>query len=953
MRGAVWLALVSSLVVKGQYPVTHVHEVRAGARKLHVRCLVQDGQGLLWLGCQEGLFRWDGQRAEILSANPTGGITALAADSSRVYAATDKGSVWSWNGFVTDTVLVDTLLVDHPVRALVVDDAGGLWVGTYGAGLWYRGPTGVVRFGAAQGLPDEHVNALLALPSGGVAVATDQGVAFVRPDQGVWKHVSDRQGAPDNLVLSLAIGPDGSVFAGTDRGGAFRSSPNGEDITPLPATQGLGPVAQLSFTQGQLCMGTPHGVWVWDLASTYAYSPATGTTQGKGLRPLCLANVADGALWWCSGGPSLYRCDPRALEVPAFQGVDLRMATAICSAKDGRLWFATRQGLFVHASAFQDTSMLHRLPLAIDAQAPVVALHADEAGNMWVGTFGNGVYRIAATGATTHYTVDQGLPNDHVLALHSRTTSGGVEVWFATLDGPCRLREGLAPVFERVVLPGTTFLFDVLALPNNGPVYFATDGNGIVRWSPSGATALLPADKRARTFYSLCQAANGTVWALGPGTGVCAVGPNALEALATGEPLMGGDPFGLAPLGNALLVAGSEGVVRFDPVTHQWQDVGAELGLLGIGAEINPFAKDEDGALWLACNKGLVRLKPPTPDALLSAPAVITDVLVMDKRVDLRQPPQLKAHENYITFRFAGLHYAWPERVEFDYRLLGLDSTVKHTGDAQISYSRLPPGSYRFQLRTALGEARMPAPWTSFSFTVKPQWWRTPWAFFGLVATLAAVIYAVLRARIRHVRLTARLQEEKVRAELDLLRNQVNPHFLFNSFNTLIALVEQDRTMAIAHVGQLSDFFRSMLQMRDRELITLREEMTVVSTYFDLEQRRFGDRIALLQQLDLQALDRFVPPLSVQLLVENAIKHNVATGDQPLHISVRAAQGELTVRNLHRPRVDPLPSTGFGLSTTRKRYATLTQRPVRVWQDGEHFCVSIPLLEHCDERVDS
>jgi LytS/YehU family sensor histidine kinase len=172
----------------------------------------------------------------------------------------------------------------------------------------------------------------------------------------------------------------------------------------------------------------------------------------------------------------------------------------------------------------------------------------------------------------------------------------------------------------------------------------------------------------------------------------------------------------------------------------------------------------------------------------------------------------------------------------------------------------------------------------------------------------------------------------------------VNPHFLFNSFNTLIELIEEDQVKAVEHVEQLSEFFRNILQVRDKDLIPLREELRLLDTYFYLEQRRFGDRIALHTVIPEELRDQLLPPLTLQLLVENAIKHNAATLGSPLVVEVRTFDHSIEVSNPIQVRRVSAPSTGFGIHSIRQRYAALTPRSVEVMNDGAYFRVRIPLL---------
>jgi Histidine kinase len=196
-----------------------------------------------------------------------------------------------------------------------------------------------------------------------------------------------------------------------------------------------------------------------------------------------------------------------------------------------------------------------------------------------------------------------------------------------------------------------------------------------------------------------------------------------------------------------------------------------------------------------------------------------------------------------------------------------------------------------------------------------------------------------------------RMEKETAVARLDSLRRQVDPHFLFNSLNALTSLIEEeDPARATRFVRQLSQVYRYVLDSQEREVVPLSEELRFVEAYVFLQQTRLGEglqvHISMPPAADLEAL--LVPPLAVQLLLENALKHNATSQRDPLHVSISldAAARQLTVRNaLRYRRVPAEESTGLGLPNLQARYAFLTPQPVRVEKTETEFIVTLPVLE--------
>ncbi|WP_310392194.1 histidine kinase [Hymenobacter sp.] len=195
-----------------------------------------------------------------------------------------------------------------------------------------------------------------------------------------------------------------------------------------------------------------------------------------------------------------------------------------------------------------------------------------------------------------------------------------------------------------------------------------------------------------------------------------------------------------------------------------------------------------------------------------------------------------------------------------------------------------------------------------------------------------------------------RLEKETAVARLDSLRRQVDPHFLFNSLNALTSLVEEnDPVRAVRFIRQLSQVYRYVLDSESQELVPLADEIRFAESYLFLQKTRLGEALAVEMTLpppaELAAF--FVPPLALQLLLENVVKHNTAFQADPLRLRVTldAAARILTVRNTLRPRrLAPGESSGLGLKNLAARYAFLTSKPLVIGKDGAEFVVSLPLL---------
>ncbi len=191
-----------------------------------------------------------------------------------------------------------------------------------------------------------------------------------------------------------------------------------------------------------------------------------------------------------------------------------------------------------------------------------------------------------------------------------------------------------------------------------------------------------------------------------------------------------------------------------------------------------------------------------------------------------------------------------------------------------------------------------------------------------------------------------KLQRDNLQSQFESLKNQVNPHFLFNSLNVLASLITVDADLAVNFTGQLSKTYRYILEHRSDDLVSLSTELEFMNAYLFLLNIRFTDKLKVNINLPEQYLCMKLPPLSLQLLIENAIKHNTFSVKNPLVINVFIDSDEyLTITNNHQQREKHLESTGIGLKNITDRFSYFTDKQAFFGIVGTDFVAKIPLLD--------
>jgi len=188
------------------------------------------------------------------------------------------------------------------------------------------------------------------------------------------------------------------------------------------------------------------------------------------------------------------------------------------------------------------------------------------------------------------------------------------------------------------------------------------------------------------------------------------------------------------------------------------------------------------------------------------------------------------------------------------------------------------------------------------------------------------------------------LEKENVLAQFEILKNQINPHFLFNSMNILSSLIRQDSDKAIKFTNQFSRLYRSTLQLREQLLISLKEEMEFVNSFLFLQKIRFEDALKLEVDIPEHVMDYALPPFALQTVVENAIKHNIVSDSQALFIKITYQNEKLVISNNLQKRKFVEDSTGTGLSNLHLRYQLIGNLSPEFREENGSYQAHLPLI---------
>jgi ligand-binding sensor domain-containing protein len=909
-----------------------------GASNMELTCLTHTQDGMLWIGSSKGLISYNGIDYQLFMTDTT--ISAVFEDSKkRLWIGLKNGKILHFKNRKIQEWVIEEGHPSVPITGFGEDKNGRIWFATYGEGAYVYDRKRLYNFNLQDSLTSNDVYDIF-VKNNQVWLATDQGISICTFENGK-KSVQKKgaeNGLPDLIVKNFTENKEHNLQTGYYDGSVCNGTTVAEKIVKVE-----GAISSLAVdVSGTYFIGTEeNGLFVYD-KNEQVLKSIPPSVLGRNIRDLALDD--EGNIWIISDRNKLYSTDLRF----TFFNTPFKNIQAINHSNRDKntMIVGTQKGAFSYNLATGNTTKI--LPENIN----ILSTFEDFGGNKWFGTFGQGLYCLTANDKKMlHFTEKDGLSNLNIFSINAQDDT----LWLATLGGIFKLRfDGQKAVFQNFNKKqglSTDFIY-CISEDNAHRIRIGTDGNGLSVFD-------------GQNFQNITQFQNTPIGAV-----VSIADDNDKHIwLATldGRILYESDKplifkelqisknrnqniVGLTRSANGFIVVfKSSGIDLINPRTHEVVPFGAEVNLGDLGVGLNVFTFDispraHTGNLWFATSTGLVKMDAQVPQRAKPT-MTLKWVNVFMQPIDFEQVTYFKYDQNYLNFDFEGVWLTNPSAVHYRYKLEGLDPNWQATREQQITYPNLPAGSYTFKVQSSLTDDFNNANEAIYTFKIGRPFWTTWWFILLALSTIFALVYYVIKSRETRLNRENSLLHAREQAEFEMLKSQINPHFLFNSFNTLIATIETDPTTAIEFTEKLSDLYRNILQVRERDMIPLSEELDLLNNFIYLLKKRFGN--ALVFNIKIETHEAQIVPLALQLLVENAVKHNTVSKLRPLKIDIIETDGWLEIRNNIQKKLEhemETKGTGFGLASLTRRYALLSNKNIEIKQGKEDFIVRIPLV---------
>ena len=962
MKKLLYISLFLTQTLFAQSPFFKTHQLGEAHRNAKVELLFEAQNSLLWFGTSQGLFSYDGFEfiPFFKTDSSSNHVRAIYQDASeKLWIGYQDGSIFYLEKQYLEEWQPEEGLPKVPITGFSEDAAGRFWIATYGEGLYFKNGRRLYNINAEDGLLGDDIYVLKKDRNGRMWAGTDGGISICsyENDSKKIKNLTRADGLPDEIIREIISDEKGNFWIGTYDGGVCFYDFEKQKFTQPIADWDKGIVSNLELFEGrELWIGTEgEGLWKYSLlnGSLQIQSEQNNLSDSKIYD---LHKDTEGNIWVISNTHGICHAN-RQFE---WVKTDFENTQTILADSENQIWIGTQKGIFSYELNFEtgESSFKKHLP---NFDLNVISLFEDRFGNLWIGTFGEGILIFnKKTKKTRRLTEKDGLNNGSILSMAGKNRN----VWLATLGGVTEidLKENLLNGgklhrrdFTQENGLGTNFIYNVF-IDSKGRTWFATDGKGITvlengRFKNYDSAAHVSEGQTTeknislKTIYSIAEDNRGHIWFSTAKAGIFEFTGNSFKHLNLKEGIRDLPISGLVTdtKGNILIIHPT-GLDILTPENHHLIYYDDEVGINNIDPYLNAFCTDREGNIWIGAKNGIVKYIPLNEDLEIHPRTRINSVSIFSESIDFQLKNCFSHNENYFVFDYFGLWYTDPATVKYRYQLEGFDRDWIFSKDRKVTYSHLPPGKYTFNVTSTENDAWIDEPIISYSFEIFSPFWQRWWFLIGCVLTGGGLFFWYQKSRDERLQRVNLLQKEKIESQLETLKSQINPHFLFNSFNTLSAIIEENPNDAVEYVEKLSDFYRSIIQHRDKEVISLEEEIELIENFSFLLKKRFSDNFNL--QIKAKSRSFYIVPLTLQMLVENAVKHNIVSKSKPLNIIVSIDQNEeyISVKNNLQKKFSPAKSTHFGLQSIEKRYALLNEKKVKIEETEAFFEVKIPLI---------
>jgi ligand-binding sensor domain-containing protein len=958
-----------------------------------IQAICRDKQGYMWFSTIGGLNRYDGtnftftDRVESDSGRVAYSICrSIVSDSSgRLFFAFENGlGEYDFRKqqvhivpAVGDTWVLDMFSVNDTTLMLI----------TYTGWMRYNPIAGTVLkdnqishhslFSKRPGPWAFNHNKLFVADNGNVAVYhfSTNALQQLKLPASLPKNKITHLAIDVNENLWLRFGMNNNIARVHLPGGTFKIYPTGLPIEDLGVNQLLCHPKQNTLWIATSANGILQYVPDKDSFIRHEHNPLLKWTLNTNL--IRTIYIDKDSSVWLGGDYGVNFAHPsRALFeiIPPFDtditNRNRRMARVATEDNDGNLWFGTMDGVVRYNPLKKSYEEFNNR--AGKAQAifynSIRGLVTDKEGDVWIAT-GRGINRYRTkTGKMDFFTEKDSIINGF---FFSANMDNDGNIWFSCRDGASLYYyQRSDKKFFNIASHKTLRMFAgagcrIIVQDSKRRYWIGFNGTGLAMYNPVTEQVetwnSLPGKNgpiSGNYVVDIKEDRKGAIW-ISTFNGLTCIDPTtmAIKNYTTVNGLLSNT---VAPLAvdslDRIWIGTARGLMMLDADRKTFTPFGEADGLPEIGFQEHAGFVARNGNFIMGTLNGYIRFDPlKFQQEKLNVQCYIGNVQVGSAKksiqVDTLENLHLSHFQNSITINLVGINYKNRQQTWYAYLLEGFEKQWHYTQDPKIVYTNLPGGKYRFLYKAGTNAYQWDRPAKALEIKIDTVFYKTPWFIMLIGLLMAGLLYWIYRFRLSQQQQvfalqskTQVLEKEKAQVMYENLKQHLNPHFLFNSLTSLSSLIRINQDMAGNFLERMSKIYRYILKNRDSETVTLQEELNFVSNYIELQKTRFENGLQVHIMVDDEHMYKRIAPVTLQNLVENAIKHNTTSRQKPLIIDFFVQDEYLIVSNSLQRKTFVETSNKTGLESMKDLYSYLSERPLLVEEDGDRFVVRVPLL---------
>lgn len=894
--------------------------VEDGLTQSEITDICEDKHGNLWLGTLGGgVVRYDGYTFisyKEESGLPNNYVRALYTDNEgNIWIGTESG-ITIYNGRQFTYLDQEGGPGKSIIRDIVQDRNNHTWIATNDSGLYKLQGKIFIHYTKASGLSHNTVNCLF-IEKNNVWIGTDRGACTFANNQ--FGYITRSDGLVHNIVRGITSDKHGNIWFAT-YGGITRY--NNDSLVNYTVNDGL--CSNRLYTvyrdsRDNIWFGSSRGIIRYDGTSFKCYSEAVGLA---GNVVLCIAQTSSEELWIGTSGGGVSKFDnERFIHYVQNEKLGRRVYSVIQAINGNMIYGTSKGGLTVFDG--EAYSLIKAVNGFTDSE--VMSLFYDRDSVLWIGTLDDGIYSFSHRGFR-HYASDHGVKGNYITGF---TQDMFGSIWASSMDsGLFVLNKDSANFIHINNQNGlsSNSIYTIVA-DDIGNIWVGTADGGLnkiyfdlksrqPRFSVFTIVYTMENGLTSNTVRSIIIDTLNRIYLGTAGGGITIYDGIRFYPFGTEQGLHSGNVYGLLFDDHYNLYAGTEGGIdrlTFSDsltVTEQ-RHFGRSEGFRGIEIYRNSCFKDNNGDLWFGTVNGITQYNPGKDMPIIQAPKIhITGIRLffdyiqntsfvdsmqawypVPKRIDLPY------NQNNITFEFNGVYLRNPSVVSYRWILEGFsDKWSPLIKQREAIFSNLSAGTYTFKV-IACNEygicSEKPA---VFVFNIKSPFWQWWWLRVIVFLVLVGIIWLLVFLRIKNIRLKIRTEQEKLEMEKNIIeleqeaaRLQMNPHFIFNSLNSIQGFIAtKDAFQAKRYLAKFARLMRLILENAREEFIPIQNEVEMLENYLELEKLSVNNKFDFIIKID-KAIDPEsceIPPMMIQPFVENAIIHGIKKKVGKGHIQV-------------------------------------------------------------------